>query len=49
MLLCVLWDGRAFAGISQMPGKCGGGLRVRAVGTLVDGVVDEGRWVIGFI
>ena len=32
-----------------MPGKCGGGLRVRAVGTLVEGVVDEGRCVIGFI
>ena len=24
-------------------------MRVRAVGTLVEGVVDEGRWVIGFI
>ena len=49
MTLSQLEDGLTLAGVSQVPGKRGWGLSVRAISALVEDVVNK-RWgIVGFI
>jgi hypothetical protein len=48
ILLCVLEDGEALAGIAKMPGESRGGEDIGSVGALEEHVVDVGRGIVRF-